>query len=75
MIIATMSKLMLCGLLYFAYQVYKSASGGILEILGDLPKVLAHMAMVVAAALMCAVALLWYSPSFFFFSYITGSLR
>ena len=75
MIIATMSKLMLCGLLYFAYQVYKSASGGILEILGDLPQVLAHMAMAVAAALMCAVALLWYSPSFFFFSYITGSLR
>jgi TRAP-type C4-dicarboxylate transport system permease small subunit len=43
---------------YFMYKAYSTAGGGIREILGDLPKSFAYIALLLAASLIAFVALL-----------------
>ncbi len=60
MIFDVINKLVFFGIVYTMYRAYSTASGGVLEILGDLPKTLAYIALLFAAGLIAFVLLLRY---------------
>lgn len=59
MILPMLNKLMFFGTVYLLYQAYNTAGGGVTEILGDLPKIIAWILFALAAAAFLIVALLW----------------
>jgi hypothetical protein len=63
MILSLLNKLMFFGTVYLLYQAYNTAGGGVTEILGDLPKIIAWIFFALAAAALLFVALLWYRPA------------
>ena len=60
MIFALLNKIFFFSIVYFMYKAYSSAGGGIRQILGDLPKSLAYIALLLVATSIAFVALLWY---------------
>jgi TRAP-type C4-dicarboxylate transport system permease small subunit len=57
MIIELMNKGLFLALVYYSYKAYET-SGGVGDLLGDVPRSLAFAALVFAAAILCLVALL-----------------